>query len=106
LAVRSPFAEPDLSDELRADPVHALPLDARRVRERGCGALELRQHAREPVELPPVEAGPDLPRVAERSVLLVAHEQRADPGPAALRVGPPDHHELLLQDALELEPLA
>ena len=53
-----------------------------------------------------VEAGADLPGVAERAVLVVADEQGAELGARALRRREAADHELLLGVALQLQPVA
>ena len=52
------------------------------------------------------EPGADLARVAQPPVLVVAEQQRAEVGAAALRRRVAADHELLLGRALELEPVA
>ena len=53
-----------------------------------------------------VEAGADLARVAQGSGLVVADQQRADPDARAARLGEAADDDLLLEHALELEPVA
>ena len=53
-----------------------------------------------------VEACADLAGVAQTLVLLVAHQQRAEVRARPLRRGEAADHELLLEVALELEPVA
>ena len=53
----------------------------------------------------PVEPGADPARVAQTAFVEVADEERAEAGPAALRIGPAADHQLLLVDALELQPV-
>src|SRR5215468_11441002 len=51
------------------------------------------------------EAGPDLAHVHETSRVVVhSEEQRTDAGAAALGIGEAADHELLLLDALRLQP--
>src|SRR5882757_9567785 len=53
-----------------------------------------------------VEPGPHLARIDELPVAVVdAQQQRAEPDPAASRVGVPADHELLAILALELQPV-
>ena len=66
----------------------------------------------DPVEGPPqghervrVVPGADLARVPQLAAFVVAEEERAEPDPAALRLGEPADHQLLLGLALELEPV-
>src|SRR5216683_1761103 len=51
-----------------------------------------------------VEPGPDLSGIPKPITLVVADEQRAETGPAALRVGPARDDELLAGRALQLAP--
>src|SRR3954447_10388712 len=100
-----PLGEADLGDEPRLDPVGAL-------RQRLDGLAEGRLVRLERVELlaqvrqrPGVEPGADLAGVAQDAVLVVADEQRAEADARALRLGEAADHDLLLEEALELEPV-
>ena len=51
------------------------------------------------------EAGSHAPRVDERAVAVIAHQQRADaPGAPALAGDPAADHELLTSGVLDLQP--
>src|SRR5881397_2084985 len=104
LAVPGPLAEADLSHQLRLDPVDALASQSFRFGQRRRRTRQGRELRRQPLELTLVEAGSDLPGESELAVREIADEERADPGAAPLRIGPPDDDELLLHRALELEP--
>jgi len=61
----------------------------------------------QPAELRMVNTGPDASRINEPAVRIVIGEQeRPEPGPSALGIGPPDDHELLPLFALDLDPHA
>src|SRR6185369_11302626 len=49
--------------------------------------------------------GSDFPRVPQAAVLVVAREQSAEVRPAAGGIGVTADHELLLPDALQLQPV-
>src|SRR6266545_3807218 len=98
------LGEADLGDQLGAHPVDAAP--------RQPVVLERRLGACQPVEPRPqvpqhglAVAGADLAGVAQRTAVVVADQQRPQPHPRAGRIGPAADHELLLVDALELQPV-
>src|SRR6202043_837542 len=98
-----PLGESDLGDELGPGPVRA-PGDRPCIVEPRFGRLQRAQPGAEPAERRRVVPRPDLPGVSEPSVLVIAHEQRAEVGPAAGGIGVTADHELLLPDAFELQP--
>src|ERR1700722_19655913 len=105
LAGRRPFREADLADEFGPHPVHPGPGQCapaeRRLRLFQCG--EGRVQAR---QLGLVEAGADLAGVGELArFVVIADEQGAEAGPAALRIGEATDHELLTVLCLELQPV-
>src|SRR5215211_6847378 len=104
-AVARPLGEGDLRDQLGLDPV-GVARDRMDVGERAVLALELAQPSAEAVERRAVEAGADLARVAQRAVLVVPDQQRAEVGAGALRRREAADHELLLGVALQLQPIA
>src|SRR5215210_8624462 len=104
-AVARPLRERDLRHELGADPEGA---GRHRLegRERRRVLLELAQPPAQFAQRCVVEAGAHLAGVAERAVLVVAHEERAEVGPRSPRSGEAADHELLLRVALQLQPVA
>src|SRR3954451_8932940 len=82
-----PFLEADLGDQLRLRPVHP-PLAHLVATEGRSRLLQLLQLPPEGPQGALVEAGADLAGVHEGAVLVVAQQQRAERGPAALRIGP------------------
>ena len=106
LAVGGPLAEADLCDQLGSHPMHALlrpgPSCRRRlgpVRSRGA------RTAREHRELALAEAGAHLAAEPQLALFVVADQQRSEPGARPTGIGPPQHDELLLAHALELQPV-
>src|SRR5581483_8902519 len=80
-------------------------LDGLRVRERRVAQPELSHRRAELMEHVRVEPGPDLARILEPAVAVVAQEQRAELDTRAARFGIAADHELLPMLALELEPV-
>src|SRR3954470_18649620 len=105
LAVRGPLAESDLRDELRFHPVRAFPREAELAGDRRRLALQRLQLSEEHVEVLALETGADLAAVLECAVLVVRDEERAEILPASRGVGPSDDDDLLVEDALELQPV-
>ena len=79
--------------------------DRSRVDERRFGRLQLAQPDTELVERRPGVAGADLPGVAEGALLVVTNEQSTEVRPAAGGIGITANDELLLPDALQLQPV-
>src|SRR3974390_2719813 len=105
LAVRRPFAEADLGDQTRLDPVHAGPRQAAAV-ERGPVLLQPGQRGMQAVQGLPAEAGADLAGVGQLAVgVVVAQRRRTDPGAGPSRVGEAADDEFLAGFALELQPV-
>ena len=67
--------------------------------------MERRELAVQQLQRRAVVAGANLAGVAKRLALVVAHQQRAEVLAGALGGGVPADDELLLQDALDLEPV-
>src|SRR5688500_4748252 len=103
-SVARPFAEGYLHHELRPDEALAL-LRPRVVGERRPVGFQRSQPGREVLELLHREAGSDLSGVEELAVRVGADQERAEPRPASLRIRVAADHELLLIQALELEPV-
>src|SRR5271166_2353532 len=107
LAVRGPFAEPDLGDQARLDPVHARPWQSCPVVERRADPLQLRQRRMQLPQHGVAEAGSDLAGVGQLAVgIVVAEQQRTEALPRALWVGVAADDELLGVLALELQPVS
>src|SRR6185503_18682657 len=105
-SVARPFAERDLRDEPRLDPVDPSAL-GQRGRERACGLLERGELRFELLERLVREAGPDAPAIAQLpSGFVDAEEQRAESCARAGGVGEAADDELLAAEALRLEPRA
>ena len=106
-AVAGPLGEPDLGDELRLDPGHAALADRCRVRERRRPVrASSRSSLAEVAQRVVVEPGPDLARVPQAAVVVVAEQQRPELDPRAARRREAADHELLALLALELQPVA
>src|SRR6056297_3315620 len=103
LARRGPFGEPDFGYEVGPDPerfpVH-LPGEGRAL----APALIERFTKRAQEFL--VEPRPDLSGIAQRTILVIAHQQRAEPRALTFRLGKSANHELLPVGAFELQPFA
>src|SRR4051812_27738694 len=104
LSVHRPLDEPDLHDDLGANPM-AVTGQAFAVRER-------RLLDRESVETPSqieqelgIEAGADLAREREVVAVMVADEQRAEADSGALRIGEPADDKFLRRFDFHLEPV-
>src|SRR5580704_5386214 len=104
--VASPLGEPDLGHELRLDPGHVPLFDRRWFGERRVGAPERPELGAEVVQRLGVEPGPDLARVLELFVPVVAEQERAELDARAPRLGEAADDELLPVLALELQPVA
>src|ERR1700750_1404285 len=104
-AVPGPFGETDLRDEFGPDPVGAF-FPYRRSGE-GLSVADQVTHAGPQFgERPVVVPGADLAGVAQRvAAVVVPDEQRSEAASAAGRIGEAADHELLLGDALELQPV-
>src|SRR5271165_1556740 len=85
-AVGCPLGETDLGDELRSHPMRARRNRAC-VDERRLGRLQLAQPGAEVAEGRRAVAGADPAGVTERSVLVVADEQRAEVSASAGGIG-------------------
>src|SRR5206468_9879971 len=73
VAVMRPFAETDLRDQLRLDPLHVAFADARHLRrlgERARVTMERLQQAQQLADLRVVEAGADVADVPQLAVLV------------------------------------
>src|SRR4051795_11319230 len=103
-AVAGPLGEPDLCDQLRAYPMH-VSLAHRVALERRTVHFTVGELRTECPQHRVAEPGADLARVDEDAAVVVAEQQRTEPGAAALRLGPAADDELLVPDALELEPV-
>src|SRR3954447_24980773 len=101
-----PLGEADLGDELRLDPGHVALADRAGVGERRVVPAQRAQPGAEVAQGVAVEAGADLAGVAQRAVVVVAEQERAELGPRPARRGEPADDELLALLALELEPVA
>src|SRR6266545_8229843 len=102
---RGPFAEADLRDHPGPGPVHPGPGRVPPA-ERAPLLLQRGQLVVEPAQGLLVEPCPHLARVDELPVAVVdAEQQRTEAGAAALRIGVPTDHELLVVLALELQPV-
>src|SRR3954451_6239409 len=101
-----PLREADLRDELRADPVHPRGARLDRLVERRRWNLQRLEPRAQRHERRRVDPRAHLARVAQRARLVVADQQRAEAEAGALRFGEAADDDLLLQDALELEPVA
>src|SRR5919204_5751996 len=105
LPLTGPFAEADLGDQLRPHPMHPRAGESP-DRERRLVLLQRGQPPPEALEQLVVEAGPDLAGVDQLVAAVVAEQQSAEAVPGPLRVGVAADHQLLLVDALELQPVA
>src|SRR5262249_22215682 len=103
-SLRSPLGEPDLRHELRTRPMSPTG-DRLRVGERRLSDLERAQPDAQLSEPLGGVARPDLPGIPQPISVVVANEQGADVGRAAGRLVVPADHELLPEDALELQPV-
>src|SRR5262249_28313312 len=102
--VAGPLAEAHLRHEVRLHPVRAggpgrTGIEGARL------LLQARQPALEIAERLVVEPGTDLAGVHEPPALVHATEKRADSDAGALRLRVAADHDLLLLEALDLEPV-
>src|SRR5580704_11262088 len=105
LPVGRPFAEAHLGDQAGLDPVHTGPRQLAAV-ERGTILLQAGQRRMQAVQRSLAEAGADLSGVDELAGgVVVAQQQRAEPGAAPARVGEAADDEFLAGFALELQPV-
>src|SRR5580704_17325978 len=103
--VRRPFAEAHLGDQAGLDPVHTGPRQPAAV-ERGMVLLQVGQRRMQVVQSSLAESGAALAGVDELVTgVVVAQQQRAEPGTGALRVGEAADDEFLAALALELQPV-
>ena len=107
LAVRRPFREGDLGDQLRSHPMHVAADALWWRRERWGRLLEafelLAELERELVR----EAGADLAREDQPSIaIVIADQQRANARPRSFRFGEAPNHQFLAERALRLHPVA
>src|ERR1022692_1517258 len=94
LARRGPFSKADLADQARLDPVHAGSWHVA-ARVRRLGALDPAQRRMQRAEHSLIETGPHLARIHQPPALVVvAEQQRAEPGPPAPRVRVAADHAL------------
>src|SRR3954470_24643128 len=105
-----PLVELDLRDELGLHEQRALAR-LTRAGERARRTAQRREQPLELVQFARAEARADLAREAQLGplarVVVVAHEERADPAlPAAFAWQPATDHELLPARVLDLEPCA
>src|SRR6478672_13578632 len=105
LAIRRPLSEPHLCHELRSHPVHTLHRDPLGIAQRRRRSLQTAETSAQPLQLALVEPRAHLPAEPEITILVVTDEQRPQPRACPTGFGPPDHDELLLVAALELEPV-
>src|SRR5271166_645826 len=103
-AVTGPLGKADLGHQLGPCPMRAAR-DRSRVDEWRLRCLELAQARAKLSERLGAEARTHLPGIGESRPLVVAHEERAEVGPAAARIGVAADDELLLPGALELQPV-
>src|SRR5262245_24701431 len=99
-----PLGEADLRHDLRSCPMSAAG-NRTHIGERRIADLELAQPDAQFGEPLGAVAGPDLPRISEPVRLVVPARQGAEVGSAAGRLVVPADHELLPEDALELQPV-
>ncbi len=104
--VRRPFGETDLGDEPGFHPVHPRPGQATDGFEGRLRSLIGRQGRVQAGQGAPIEAGAHLAGVSQLAVaVVVAQQQRAEPGAGSPRVGVAADDELLRVLALELQPV-
>src|SRR3954462_4474703 len=105
LAVTRPLGEDDLADQLGLHPGRVLAEPPRRTRREGALAYLERIETRAQLPRDPDgEPGADLSGKDQRSFIVGADEQRADPLPRALGIREAADHEFLAQAALRLHP--
>src|SRR4051812_36549336 len=104
LAVRRPFDERDLHDDLGTDPVGPNARQPDRFGERRFRDLQPVESRAELEQQPRVESGSNLPGKDEVIVLEVSDEQCAKADPSALWVRKSADYEVLRLLALHLQP--
>src|SRR5690242_2110960 len=104
LAVRRPFREFDLSDQLRPDPVRSL-VRLRLRRKRTLRRFKRPEALHHALELAVVEAGAGVAGVDERVAFIHAQQEGAEVFAGVARLGPAADDELLLVDDLQLPPV-
>ena len=103
--VGRPFAEAHLGDQAWLDPVHTGPRQPAAV-ERGMVLLQRGQRRMQAVQRSLAESGADLAGVDELVTgVVVAQQQRPEPGAGTLRVGEAADDKFLAALALELQPV-
>src|SRR5580704_16353314 len=105
-AVGGDVAVPDLRDEARLGPVHALFRHSLGQRDRRVWTDDRIEASAQLDKLRGIKPGADPPGITERpDRIVIGEQQRAEPLPAALGIGKADDDELVIVEAFDLEPV-